>query len=646
MEVTFKKVGPTTFGLSLPWEPDRLLWNSTKDTIKANRGSLWDDTRKMWLVPFDHTVPLVTTLQTKGVRVVIQQNELEAFKRYLANQERIAELSFSVELPPSETSVESDLLISPLRPYQQVAVKIMGLAEGGFLNADPVGTGKSITCIGDMIINKHLDFPCFGEWDVETGFRYDILCPVHDEGYIPAKNQILFVTLGKLKHKMFREFQRHTKIAGLVKVVEGNGQDARRALWDDPAPIKIVSYETLLIHDWFNRPEKSDDDIEEEEGAKKRPTDAELEAKYGRGPAPRTWKRVYADEFSKVKNYKSLMNRRLNNLVVPGGIVGMTATPIEKDLYEYFNIMNTLVPGVLGKANEFENRHVIRGGFKGKQVIGYMNQDEISSLVAPHQLKRPKAALLPYLPKKDSRPFLIDPNEWETQEYERIANDFLVWVQENQSRKDNNKVANPLIQTLRLRQFLNSPHLVDPSYKEGGTKLEVLRDLLEAYTSEGEKVVVFTQWVETLDWIVNQFREDFKFMAVAGSGANKKPDAKAIEMTETFNDPNDDHQVFFCTDALSMGVDLYGASVLIHYDSLWNPAKMIEQREGRIHRSGQENPVTCLRLVTYGTIEESIENVLYERAELAEDIYSLNEQFLAQKAKQTSWSKLVFGKAS
>src|SRR5258708_27105556 len=151
MEAIFAAIGPMDFGISLGWSEDRSEWFRTKEQIKGSFGTRWDEVRKFWIVPFDHTENLVRGLNASGITTLVSDADMTRYNAYLVAQERWADLSFLLELPPDIPPITHPFLTSPLRPYQQVAVAMMGLFPGcGLLEADPVGTGKSIVAIADM----------------------------------------------------------------------------------------------------------------------------------------------------------------------------------------------------------------------------------------------------------------------------------------------------------------------------------------------------------------------------------------------------------------------------------------------------------------------------------------------------------------
>jgi SNF2 family DNA or RNA helicase len=76
-----------------------------------------------------------------------------------------------------------------------------------------------------------------------------------------------------------------------------------------------------------------------------------------------------------------------------------------------------------------------------------------------------------------------------------------------------------------------------------------------------------------------------------------------------------------------VGIDLTGASVVIHYDRWWNPAKE-NQATDRVHRMGQRRFVQVFKLVTKGTIEERIDAMIRSKIGLFQEVVAPTDEIL------------------
>jgi len=109
---------------------------------------------------------------------------------------------------------------------------------------------------------------------------------------------------------------------------------------------------------------------------------------------------------------------------------------------------------------------------------------------------------------------------------------------------------------------------------------------------DDERLVVFTEYKTTLDYLLRRLREKYagsedRFLCLYGG----MHDIEREQIKDAFNDPNASVRVLIATDAASEGLNLQStARYLLHYDCPWNPSRL-EQRNGRLDRHGQARDV-------------------------------------------------------
>ncbi len=129
----------------------------------------------------------------------------------------------------------------------------------------------------------------------------------------------------------------------------------------------------------------------------------------------------------------------------------------------------------------------------------------------------------------------------------------------------------------------------------------------EIRPGSGRQLVVFTEYADTADWLVQMFT-DAHFTARRYSGADDHTERAAVQaafMEGRF-------EVIVSTDAGNEGIDLQAANVLVNWDIPWSLVTL-EQRMGRIHRIGQHNKVMLYNLVALGTREGDAHERLLDR---------------------------------
>jgi len=143
-------------------------------------------------------------------------------------------------------------------------------------------------------------------------------------------------------------------------------------------------------------------------------------------------------------------------------------------------------------------------------------------------------------------------------------------------------------------------------------KWDLFKELIDESIESGQKVVVFSQYLGMID-IMDDYLKKMSIGHVLLTGASKKRDQIVKQFA---GDPL--CRVFVGSlKAGGVGIDLISASVVIHYDRWWNAARE-DQATDRVHRIGQKRGVQVFKLITEGTIEEKIDNIILNKKALAD----------------------------
>jgi len=324
------------------------------------------------------------------------------------------------------------------------------------------------------------------------------------------------------------------------------------------------------------------------------------------------WESVVLDEAQRIKNVSTETSRAARSLKAAHRVAS-TGTPLENQLEELRSIFEFLAPGFLGSEEEFKNRFVrtIRAGDMAALV-------RLRSIVHPFKLRRLKRDLLKDLPEKvdDMRHTALSPHQevLYRQTLDQQARPLVRDLLDQGKRVDYLHVFAVLT---RLKRICNHPFLVlgtDKSKELESGKFDLFREVLEEAIEGGQKVVVFSQYLEMLDLIGEHLRNQaIPFVELRGKTTKR---GEAVQKFQT--DP--DCRVFLGSLlAGGVGIDLTAASVVIHYDRWWNAARE-DQATDRVHRIGQTRGVQVVNLVTRGTLEESIDRMIAEKRKLLEAI--------------------------
>ena len=188
-----------------------------------------------------------------------------------------------------------------------------------------------------------------------------------------------------------------------------------------------------------------------------------------------------------------------------------------------------------------------------------------------------------------------------------------------EQKVENNEFSKSRIEILsyitKLRQICLDPSVTMENYLGGSGKIDALMELLEQSSSEGHKILVFSQFTSVLKNIAKILKEqNYKYSYLDGSISS----LERMKMVEEFNEG--DNSVFLISlKAGGTGLNLTSADVVIHFDPWWNPA-VEDQATDRAHRIGQKNVVEVIKLIASGTIEEKIVELQDTKRELINSV--------------------------
>ncbi|HSX03313.1 MAG TPA: DEAD/DEAH box helicase [Rhabdochlamydiaceae bacterium] len=326
------------------------------------------------------------------------------------------------------------------------------------------------------------------------------------------------------------------------------------------------------------------------------------------------------DEIQTAKNIHSQTNRSLRALHARMRL-GLTGTPIENQLLELKALFDVVLPTYLPVESLFKELFV--------HPIEKYHDDQkrqlLARLIRPFVLKRRKKEVLTELPEKFEEIIYCDLSEEQKNMYNALVQAYQVPLLE---QLEDEKKAIPLIHIFalfsKLKQVCDHPSLITKDiqdYKRHHSgKWDLFIELLNETRDSGQKLVVFSQFLDMLAIMEDYLTEHgIGFASIKGSTKDRKAEVHKFK-----DDPK--CEVFLGSlQAAGVGIDLVAASVVIHYDRWWNPAKE-NQATDRVHRIGQNRGVQVFKMVTKNTIEEHIHWLIEKKMGLMEGIIGFDEQ--------------------
>lgn len=326
------------------------------------------------------------------------------------------------------------------------------------------------------------------------------------------------------------------------------------------------------------------------------------------------------DELQIAKNEKSQTNKALRNINASMRI-GLTGTPIENRLMELKALFELIVPTYLPTMSVFREQFT-------NPIEKYQDEEKrelLSRLIHPFLLRRKKSEVLTELPEKIEEVSLCDLSEEQHRLYHTIVmqnRDELLRKLEDSSKPP--PITHIFALITKLKQICDHPCLLTKDYTNykhhSSGKWELFLELLDETRDSGQKLVVFSQYLGMLDIIGSHLTEKgIAFAEIRGSTRDRRGEVQRFA-----EDPA--CEVFLGSlQAAGVGIDLISASVVIHYDRWWNPAKE-NQATDRVHRMGQKRGVQVFKLVTKNTIEEHIHALIEKKLSLAKGILGFDDQ--------------------
>ena len=379
-----------------------------------------------------------------------------------------------------------------------------------------------------------------------------------------GRGQTLIVCPASLVYNWVAEFQKFAPQMD-VAAVAGDAKDRRRVRDERWHEVLITSYDLLRR------------DIEDYAGV-------------------RLWC-VVRDEAQYIKNHQTLAARAVKALDARHRLA-LTGTPVENRLSELWSIFDFLMPGLLGGYERFRERYAAA---------------TLRAAIGPFILRRLKADVLDDLPEKLEQVVACRMGRAQRELYAAREQALRMSIAGEDDPSLGERRMQVLAELTRLRQLCCDPRLVYEDYDGGSCKLDAIWQLVSQAIDARAKVLVFSQFTSFLSLISERLdREGASYYTITGA----TPKRQRVELVDAYN--ADDTPVFLVSlRAGGTGLNLVGASVVIHADPWWNVAVQ-DQATDRAHRIGQTRDVTVYKVIAAHSIEERILALQESKSDLAE----------------------------
>lgn len=326
---------------------------------------------------------------------------------------------------------------------------------------------------------------------------------------------------------------------------------------------------------------------------------------------------IILDEAQFIKNHRAKATKVAFQLKAKHRLC-LSGTPMENHLGELWSLFRFLAPGLLGTPEKF--RRIYRTPIEKHSDI--TRRKSLASRIKPFMLRRTKSEVAVDLPPKTEiiKTTSLEPIQRDLYETIRLAMDKKVRdaVKKQGLGKSHIIVLDAL---LKLRQTCCDPRLLKIESAKlaygHSAKLKLLMDLVPNMVEEGRKILLFSQFTSMINIIKDELdKVKINYVTLTGSTKNRTAPIEKFQ--------NGDVPVFIISlKAGGVGLNLTAADTIIHYDPWWNPAAE-NQATDRAHRIGQDKPVFVYKLITEGTVEETILEMQDKKKDLVEGLLSEN----------------------
>lgn len=353
---------------------------------------------------------------------------------------------------------------------------------------------------------------------------------------------------------------------------------------------------------------------------------------------------VVVDEGHHLKNRKTVAWKLINE-IKKRFIFILTATPVQNNLIELFNLITLLKPGQFKTEKLFRQEYMQKKNERsiyGEQGRTIDKKEKLKSLLRDIMIRNTRSVIDLKLPKRFASTIRVEPTDTEKQIYDSIsmlsrklsaslsANTLRLLMREAGSSPF--ALKDTLIK-LRPNIGSSSDYILELINKTKDiSKGKALIELL--LKNPGEKKVVFAQYLKSMDYCASLLsKHGIPFVEFRGNMTTKEKD-------EAINNFKENIPVLVSTEIGGEGRNLQFSNTLINFDLPWNPMR-IEQRIGRIHRIGQTRDVFIFNLSVKNTLEDYMISILENKINMFEMVIGEVEPILGYLEEDEEFENVI-----
>ncbi|MFC1861732.1 DEAD/DEAH box helicase [Chloroflexota bacterium] len=289
------------------------------------------------------------------------------------------------------------------------------------------------------------------------------------------------------------------------------------------------------------------------------------------------------DEAQRIKNVNSATALAVRTLRRDRSWA-MTGTPVENSVNDLFSIFRFVKLGLLNKA---------------------MTKNEMHETMKPYFMRRRKRDVLKDMPPIILQDIPLELSEKQEQTYKEVWNNRYDILKGKKNRISSSDIFSLIT---KLKQICN----FEPSTNES-SKLEALKLIIDNLSNREDKLIVFSQYVETLK-IISESLNSVIACDIYHGGLSENERNRVLTLFKNEQGPR---ILLMSLKAGGVGLNLQEASSIVLFDRWWNPA-VEEQAINRGHRFGRTDVLHVFQFFVVNSIEERIINILSDKKSIIE----------------------------
>jgi len=357
---------------------------------------------------------------------------------------------------------------------------------------------------------------------------------------------------------------------------------------------------------------------------------------------------VVVDEVHHLKNRRTL-NWKLVDSLKKRFILLLSATPVQNNLVELYNLLTLLKPGIFKTESHFKREYVKRGNPRLPS-----NQEKLRALLREVMIRNKRSLVDVKLPKRFAQTIMVEPSPLEKDIYKRVSD----FVRENYDRQEGivrfnlnllqmEAGSSPFALRESLLKLMEGRSLNGEGALTSGLAeiiglidevsiIEKGRQLLNLVKKTEDKKIIFARYYKTLSYLSSLLRgEGIPFVEFRGEMTNTQKDHSIAQF-------RDGVEILLSSESGGEGRNIQFCNTMINYDLPWNPM-LIEQRIGRIHRIGQGRDVFIFNFVVKDTVEDYILRILDQKINMFQLVIGEIESILGNLEEEKDFGEIIMG---